>query len=764
MPRQKANLVIPFLGALSISTGVAAAPALEEVVVTAQKREQSQQDIPIAIAAFSGDQLASLGTDNLQDLVEHVPGAELFDDRGAGQPTWVIRGVGLADFNSNNTPTAAIYYDEYYLTSNVLGGIGLFDLAGVEVLKGPQGGLYGRNTSGGAVQVKSRRPSLEGPEGYISASYGRWGRYGIEAAVGAPISDTSAFRLAVMTNQDGGWQDSLATAGDDDHGDQDFSAVRAQLLFQPNDEVEVLFKIDGGENKSETTLGYARAGLSPTGPGFCPEALAGKHNEDNCLTLGNVTNLLALTPGDPGVLPSAQSRSGTRVLSEPVNQLDNSWIGFTGQVNWDLGFATLTSITGYLDYTNKQIFDFDAQPFRGLQENGRADLESWSQELRLISNTDGPLSWLFGVMYAEDEVDEFRVGDLSENVLIFSSITQRGFSQETESWAVYGQGDYQLSDQLRVNGSIRYTKEDKELKNAFHFDNIGGFFYAQGVNKSYELDSHLSGHIGIDWTPTDDALIYAKVTRGFKSGGFFGGFFFSADELDPYEEEIVWSYEVGFKTEWLDSSLRINGAVFYYDYESVQGFTQVTSPVTGTALTKLGNLGDAEHHGAELDVIWLPSAIEGLTLNLGVSVLDAEISDSNTIAIDENGMLTSIEDTTRAFSPELSYSLQARYERSVFNDLVGALQLNYSWRDDISPRDSFGTDLNYGLFRHDGYGVLNGRLSLSDQDGRWQIALVGQNLTDKEYAARASGDDLGSYLEIPTRPFSWAIEVNYNWQ
>lgn len=155
------------------------APMIEEVVVTAQKRTESVQDVSIAIRAFSEEELSNLSTNNLEELTEFVSGAELFDDRGAGQPTWVIRGVGLADFNSNNTPTAAIYYDEFYLTSNVLGGIGMFDIGRVEVLKGPQGGLYGRNTSGGAVRVMSTRPVVgEEFNGYITGSYGRGGAPG----------------------------------------------------------------------------------------------------------------------------------------------------------------------------------------------------------------------------------------------------------------------------------------------------------------------------------------------------------------------------------------------------------------------------------------------------------------------------------------------------------------------------------------------------------------------------------------------------------
>ncbi|MFC6632564.1 TonB-dependent receptor [Microbulbifer taiwanensis] len=745
--------------------GGARAEQIEEVTVTAQKRTESLQEVPIAISAFSGEQLKSLGGANLQELTEHVAGAELYDDRGAGQPTWVIRGVGLADFNSNNTPTAAIYYDEQYLSSNVFGGIGMFDIERVEVLKGPQGGLYGRNTSGGAVRVVSARPELGGDlNASISTSYGSWGRSTLEAAAGASIGESSAFRIAAMTDQGGGWQDSLATEGDDEYGDRDFSALRAQWLWAPTEELEILLKAEAGRDQSETTLSLTRALYDPETGDFCASARAGRADSDQCATLANLTNAWILTPGDPGRLPSEQDRDGSTVLANPINALDNDWSGFNGQINWDLGFATFSSISAFLEYQNDQVFDFDGQPLRLMHEDGSAKLESWSQEFRLVSNGSDDSSWLLGATVAGDTVDEYRVVDLRDNLLVFPGMTERGFTQESESWAVYGQWEQYLSDAWRFSSSLRYTAEDKTLRDAFHYDRMGEFFYIAGVDKDYALDANFSGHVGLDWQPSDSALIYAKATRGFKSGGFFGGFAFSADELEAYGEETVHAYELGFKTDWMARSLRLNGALFYYDYRDVQGFTQTISETTGLPITRLGNLGDAEHLGAELEMIWLPQAIDGLSLQLGAAWLDATIADSDTIALDPAGQPGAIEGLPRNFAPEWSSSAQARYEFSVGNDLLAALQLNYSWRDELSSRDSYNSDLDFAAYGHDGYQVVNARLSLLPGDERWELALVGKNLTDETYFATVTGDDLGSFTEIPTRPLSWAIEASYRWE
>lgn len=750
------------LAGLTASTAYAER-IIEEVVVTAQKRTESVQDVSIAIRAFDKEELSNLSTKNLDELTEFVAGVELFDDRGAGQPTWVIRGVGLADFNSNNTPTAAIYYDEFYLTSNVLGGIGMFDIDRVEVLKGPQGGLYGRNTSGGAVRVLSTRPVVgEELNGYVTGSYGRWERTGIEGAIGGPIGETAAYRIAASTDQGGGWQDSLATMGDDEYGDRDFSAVRAQLAYEPSEAFSLLLKLEGGEDKSETTLGYARALYDGNTGDFCASAYAGNHSEKDCVTLSNLTNAFALTPGDPGILPAGQQKDGTKVLANPINELDNSWEGVNLQLNWAMDFATLTSITGYLNYENNQVNDYDAQPLVLFHEApGDAELTLWSQELRLISNSESSLTWLAGAMYAEDEVEEQRDGFTTENVLVFPTEISRGFTQKTDSWAVFGQVEYELNDAWKIHGSLRYTDEGKDLEDAYTYDVPGGFYYINNVDKSFDLDENWSGHVGLDWAVSDNAMVYARITQGFKSGGFFGGFSLTEEDLDPYAEETVLSYEAGFKSAWLQNSLQLNGALYFYDYQDVQGFTQVSNETTGTVVTKLGNLGDAEHVGAELDMIWLP--LDGLSLQASVAWLDAEITDSDTLALDQAGEAFPIEGLKRTYAPEWSTSVQARYEWNMSDALIAAVQLNYSWRDDLNGEDSSLSNINLAAFSYEDYQVLNGRISIGSAEQTWDVALVGRNLTDEEYWANATGDDLGSFISVPTRPMSYAVEATYRW-
>lgn len=756
-----------FMGAaslLALATAAHGQATLEEVVVTAQRREESLQDVPIAITAFGQSDLRNLSVANLQDLTEAVSAVELFDERGSGQPTWVIRGVGLADFNANNTPTAAIYYDEFYLSSNVMGGLGLYDLDRVEVLKGPQGGLYGRNTSGGAVRVLSVRPDLEQElNGFIQGSYGRWDRSIVEGAVGGKISDKAAFRLAGMTDQNGGWQDTLATPGDDEYGDRDFNSGRAQLLLQPTDTLELLLKVDAGYDKSETTLAYSRALFDPSGSGdYCASAYAGTLNQKDCVTLSNLTSAFVLTPGDPGPLASSQQRDGTLVMGNPINALDNSWTGANFQLNWDLAFAMLTSISGYLEYDNKQKYDYDGSPLALFEEDGQADLTVWSQEFRLVSQTDGPWSWLAGATYGEDEDKEHRFGDTLDNILVFASLTERGFTQQNDYWSVYGQLAYELTSALTARGSLRYSDENKEYKDGYTRDLVDDFFYYQDVNKSYELQENWSGDAGLDWAVTDDAMVYSRITRGYKSGGFPGGFAFSSEELNSYDEEIVWSYELGFKSTWLDNSLKLNGAAYYYDYQDVQGYTQRVSQVSGTVVNALGNLGDAEHIGAELDFEWLPLAIEGLSLQGSVAYLSAEYK-SDSFALDPAEVPVDLDGLTRPYAPEWSAYLQARYEWQLSSSLGAGTQVSYSWRDDIYGEDTALTPLSYAAYGINDYGIINARAWIGPVDGNWELALVGKNLGDAGYWSSATGDDLGSFASTPSTPLSYAIEASYRW-
>ena len=740
---------------------------IDEIIVTANKREQSIQDVPIAISAFDESALDEMGASSLENVTNFVPGVALFDDRGAGQPTWVIRGVGLADFNSNNTPTAAVYYDEAYMTSNALGGIGLYDVERIEILKGPQGGLYGRNTTGGAIRIASNRPNLEKVEGYVSAGYeARYGGTLVEGAYNAPLSEEMAIRVAMQRSDGGGWQDSLVTAEDDNHGDRDSLAFRGQLFYAPSDELEVLFKADIGRDRSETVLGRAN-GFYSTDYSFnpCAAIMAGRRDETSCIGLHNLV-------GDPR-LPSDQTANGSVVLANSENnRLDNEWTGYTLRLDRDLGFANLVSISSYLDFDYVQYFDYDGTPLDFVQsEDGIPDsetnIEQWSQELRLISSNDGPVTWLAGASFASD-TNSTR-GSASVKGLAdigFTEITaiETVYEQKTDTWAVYGQVGYDITDTVNINGSVRYTDEDREIDYVSKIALADGVLFPLGDIQGFttSLESNWSGHLGLDWRLNDDTLLYAKFSRGFKSGGFFAGFTDNNDTLTPYKEEVNDAYEIELKSNPSDN-LQINAALFFYDYQDAQGKISTPSAASPSGyLTALGTLGDAEHTGFELDALWAPSELPGFSVQLAGSWLEAEISDSDEISFDQLGMPYPLEGIDRDFSPKSSYSIVLRQDKELSGGLLGSAALVYAWRDDLAARSTQLSDTDYGLLGQEGYGILNLRIAVSNESAGWELSVVGENITDEIYTIRATGDDTGSYMDMMGMPATWTLNAQFS--
>ncbi|MEO1553166.1 MAG: TonB-dependent receptor, partial [Pseudomonadota bacterium] len=745
--------------------------------VTAQNRPERVNDIPIVISTFSGDTLAELGATNLSDVPQFIPGVELFDERGAGQPTWIIRGVGLADFNANNTPTASVFDDEVHLGSNVLSGLPLFDLERIEVLKGPQSGLYGRNTTGGAVRYLPVLPEIGAdPTGFIEASYGRWDQAGLEAAFGGSVNSAAAFRVSGMWQTGGGWQDSLATPQDDAHGDLDVFALRGQLAVQVSDRLKLRAKVSVGEDQSETILGRAIAPYDPETTLPCADALMGRPNPDTCVTLYNLTTALNTEGEDFGILPNQQDAQGETVLTQPINQLDNAWAGANLYIDYALDGMTLRSITSIQSFDGAQVYDFDASPSVFLHEETNSEFEMLHQEFQLISSPDGPLEWQAGLSFAQSDLDENRRIDLRDNVLVLPVIGRRSFTQEERHWAIYAEGSYAMTERVKVNGSLRYTEETKDLKNfllpiesdpfQILVETPGDVFLGP-VDTSYTLDTPLTGHLGVDVRLTDDALLYGKIVRSYKSGGFFGGFALSAFELDPYDEETIWAYEAGAKLLFPSAGLRVNGAVFYYDYQDVQGYTTVFDETVGLQ-TKLGNLGDAEFSGAELELVWAPPAIDGLEVSAGATLLETEIVDSDVIELsdltnffdgapDDPLLSTPEEGQSIGFAPERSYVVNARYERPLNASLSIATNLNWSWRSDFDEPGDLPFD--DGVYTVDGYGLLSASVTLNSAAG-WRASLIGANLTDNAHAVQATGDDLLSYVQVPGRPRSWQLEIS----
>jgi iron complex outermembrane receptor protein len=727
---------------------------IEEVIVTAQKREQNIQDIGITMSALGSEQIKQRALQTLPDVASSISNIQLFEDYGGhGMPTWVIRGVGLQDFNANNSTTAAVYVDEVYQSSSVMGAAGLFDAERVEVLKGPQGGFYGRNTSGGAINLRTRRPTLGDSAGYANATYSSWETWNLEAASNLSLGERAALRVAGNRQfSDDAWQTSLVD--NKPWGEKDVWNARSWLLFDPSADTRIQWKIYGGENNSELNLGRAVGLYTVAGDsiGYCAPILAGVRDDTKCQTLAGMA---ALMTGQTPMLPAVQQHDGSTSLSEPLNALDNDYVGSTLIIDHDFSNLRLSSITNVESFTYSANFDFDGTPLELGHKLSQSDIDVWSQELRLTSTGTAPLSWMLGAYVSTEDLAENRQFRLRDNFVVPLGIGQLHYDQLTDSFAAYGNIAYQLNDAWRFNATARYTGEEKTYRNGSIINPLTGQVAASDLSSDYKLGSNWTGSAGLDWRSSDNLLVYGTISRGFKAGGFFGGFPLDPDDLFPYKEETVIAYEAGFKFRLADNII-LNGATFFYDYRDVQGYITNVSSITGSGQELLSNTGDAEHSGAELELQW--SLTDNFTVAASGGYLDARITESKANSINVVGVLVPVEGQ-RPYAPKWSATAAAQYQRMLTNDVQMNALLDYNYRTDFGGR--FSSPADKAVLGLNGYGLFNGSMLFTRND--WTLGIWGKNIANKVYVSRVVFDSLTDYVDIPGEPRSWGVKLEKTW-
>ncbi|MBA3069102.1 MAG: TonB-dependent receptor [Hyphomonas sp.] len=748
---------------------------LDTIIVTAQRRAQDINDVPIALVARTGDELAQSGLTDLADVATDITNVDLFESP-YGMPTWVIRGVALLDFNPNNPPNAAVYQDEIYQVSSAFGQMSLFDLERIEVLKGPQGGIYGRNTTGGAVNVISARPDLDQPKGFVRASYGSWDRIIGEAAASAPlIEDKLAVRIAGKIDQGGGWQTNILG---EDSGDQDKFGLRGSVLYAPNEHSDFTLIADYARDKSEIGLAKAIGARSVSGvPGnfFCPSLISSGNVEDpTCTTYAGFLEVLS---GAPIVNdPSLQSGNGDLVLSDTFGRFDNESSGLTAIANVDLGTLRLTSVTGYRDFEYLQYSDNDATIGEYGHRTGRTNFDVFSQELRLASDETQAFRWLAGINYGHDQLAEERTFLFRDNFVLAGAfaaygvrspdelVTLLAYDQTSETLAGFLQLEYDLNERLTVNGSIRYTDEDKSYRN-------GGFAFplATGAiapavlpnanfdqKADYSLGANWSGKAILDYKASENTLLYASVSRGVKSGGFFGGFpLQGAASIQPYREETVWAYEAGYKFSSSNGRVGSTGSVFYYDFEDLQGNTLAYSEVTQSVIPRLDNIGPGRTIGAELD--GYVDVTDSFRIEGAVGYLDAKSTGDNQFST-VDGVLVSYDGQQRFFSPKWSWSLGGQYNWILQSDAIVEFGVDLNGRTRRSEENQ-GTPMQSALFNLEGYTLVNGQISYVAPNDAWRISLIGKNLMDEQFVSSPNNDGLGSFNFFPGEPRSVMVQI-----
>jgi iron complex outermembrane receptor protein len=612
---------------LALSAGLAsaqtAAPAdndtaIAEIVVTAQKRAENLQDVPVSVTALTSDTLAARGVNNVLALNNMAPGLRISANDAAANPKIYIRGVGLSDFNPNASSGVGVYVDGVYIGSPLAQMAGFFDLAQVEVLRGPQGTLYGRNTNGGAINITTKRPTQTFSFD-TSMEYGSFNAITGEAAVGGPlIADKLAFRAAAQVVKDDGYTFNRATGNDVNAADH--WAGRLSLLYTPTDDFEMLTQVSRYVNRGDAIQPQHRALFPATAAATGPDGLCAA----NAYASGQCTDLLGYADTD----------GNSRAIDSNLEGKDKvDLFGASNQATWTFGGVSLVSVTAWQWAHRNDVENTDGSPLQMLEINYRSRQQQFTQELRLQSNdSTAALNWVVGAYFMDERVkDNTRQDTLRDARPLFitpdnptglspaDSVAVFGwpYTQKTKGYAVFGQADYKLTDKLTGTVGLRWSADGKHMNYQSQIEDGLIVLLTSDQKKTF---SALSGRLGLRYEVTPDASVYATYNRGYKSGGFFGGLATTPEEVEPYDNETLDAYEAGVKSEFFDRRLRLNVSGFYYDYKNQQVFAQALR--NGLSVLVLDNAANSKVYGGEAEITARP--LQPLTLTAGVSLLHAK--------------------------------------------------------------------------------------------------------------------------------------------
>ncbi|GAA6154257.1 TonB-dependent receptor [Pseudoteredinibacter isoporae] len=723
--------------------------ALEEVVVTAQKRSESVQSIGLTVSALTGDELKEANVDDITKIAANVPNVQV--NHGFGPTNFNIRGLGVNEFSSNLDSPIAVHLDEGYISKGFTTSLMLFDIQRVEALKGPQGTLFGRNATGGAVNFFTNKPGDEF-EASLQVGYDDYQTVRTEAYINTPLSDGLNFRLSgFSTKQNKGYYDNL-TRGDDE-GKIDKWALRSQLAWS-FDSTDVNLSLSYGEDSS-SFIPYEGAGiftpdsLAAGAPEFCSEYLSGTvtGGSANC-----VRGIDGLNPGDNDPFTS---NGGTEHIVN--NEAQNALL----RIDHDLGWATLTSISSYQDFVRDQQEDADGTPGGGVEIFYYDLVETFSQELRLTSDNDGMWNYVLGFYYLDDEFYQ------AEYLRILGGAAPgffTEFNQNSEAVALFAHNDFQLTESLALTLGVRWSEEDVEINGGTDFGtglvrSLGGRDVPENIVGTAAVSSEVAGggkrndenvtyKLGAKWEPEldqfDQFMAFINYSTGFRSGGFNATFVSRQEGFTSLEPEEITAYEGGIKTTFWDGRARLNVSGFIYEFEN--GIVNVDNE--NAPLPIAVNAAEIDTKGIEIDGQFLLT--EKLELQLGFGWLDSEIVSN----ITAGGQ--SLNGNTPVNAPEYTFNGLLRYETDINENWAAAFSTDWSWRD-----DQYLETVNAPSNLQEDYWLHNARVTLSSSDGKYEFSLYGHNIADKEYRTYVNDlPTLGWLLNIYGQPRTFGVSAS----
>lgn len=743
--------------------------ALDQLVVTAQKRQESINEVPMSISAISREQLRERGGYDLAGVAAQTPGMSVTPSPYATQ-TVSIRGIGFNEFSLGARQTVSVYVDELPLSFAVMAPVAMLDMERVEVLKGPQGTLFGQNSTGGAINVIATKPSEEAG-GSLDVSYDRFGQFTGEVASGGKLTDNLSGRIAVKTEQGGDWQRSFTR--DDELGAMNRTTWRGQLAWTPAEDWSVLASLSGFIDRSDNQAAQYRY--------FTPYNLTASQ------TYVPQLGLHPTAPDDPRAADWSPHMRPQR-----DNSLHVAGLRIERVINEQL---TLTALTGYNRYDEDNVVDPDGLSLDVYSKRVLGDIRSFSQEMRLTAD-QGRARWIVGANYADDRVKQTDIPDFTHNSNAYALIgfgsnyesTHDMSDQDIRSWAVFGNLDLDLSTRWTAHLGARYTDYRNDFRGCTadpgdgvlaglftgfaNFVRVGGLGLAPiaplgagdciTLNADYEpgwaqrrlSEDNLSWRAGLDFKPSEDALLYASVSRGYKAGGFPLLPASAADQFDPVVQEAVLAWEAGFKLSLAQRSVQLNGAVFRYDYDDKQVRARTSVPLFGQ-LERLVNVPESRVNGAELSLAWRP--LLGLDIQAGYTWIDSEVIKALPGVYGSDGRPIDFTGDAFPLTAKRQGVLDVAYSWELDNGLLPFVGANVSTRSDT--RSGFGNDARYAI---PGYSLVDLRAGVGAADGRWKAWLWGSNVTDRQYWINA--DRVGdTSVRFAGRPSNWGASLSLQW-
>ena len=716
---------------------------IDEIIITAQKRAQSQQDVPIAVTAFSNNFIVENNVRTLEDLAAVAPGFVTTNTVGYGAAPLTIRGIGGANGGGNffADEPVAVYVDDAYIGRLSVSTADLLDLEAIEVLRGPQGTLYGRNSTAGAVLVRTKRPT-DTVEGYVQASYASFDEFRAQGAVSGPlIEDRVLARLAVGYSDRPGWGTNTVD-GSDIGGSEDLT-VRGSIRLTPD------------ENLTLDLIGdYSDREANPA-----------------TLAVADISDPSAISPfrKRPDFDQVLDDREFA--INDPTFLNSETW-GVTLLADWDLGGVTLNSVTSFRSYEFDGAQDSDSTALRLLNNDGTTDNEQFSQEIRLSSNGDGPFSWVVGGFYfSEDNQFGFNIRNFGA-LFGLGTFAQFEAAQDLESYALFADMTYAFSDTVSLTVGGRYSDETKDFNNSLLVTILNGgtlppfspvlpgvtlppgtvFTPFTAFADEGNFDD-FSPRVVLNITPNDDILLYASYSQGFTSGGF--NVFGLAPEFDSQELD---AFEVGLKSDLLDRRVRLNVSAYYNDFTNLQ--LRLPVPTGGV---DIANAASAEIYGLELETIIVPA--DGWRISGNLALMEATFEGGQVPAVPGGVNFpfgapiplvpVSIDGNRLSRAPDLQGNIAVDYTHAFGNGDTLAARAMLRYQDEVFFLE---TNQDADTFKSEELVEVDIRLSYSLTDMGMDIAVFGQNIFDNRTLTQVTA--LGALPNgVVNDPARWGVQL-----